>query len=193
MATLRFTVRGTKKFFEIRKRVREFNKRTIGGLPEPASRITTALLGFVQRRFAQARRGRPPADWPKLSKFTVFVRRNRSARRNKIPRMLNDTGQLALRNTAFSKNSGREFGIENRLPYASVQNFGGSGRGGTIQIGRRRMRTKGGRLVTVRAYSMRVKSGHRIPARRFFPRASDTFPIIRKIYADYIVTMGKRF
>ncbi len=146
--------------------------------------LVTQLLKMADKKLAQSARGSLPRDWDALSPITVFIRRNRATRKNKRPQVGVDSGIMRLSTRPFEKRGGKQFGIENRLKRARVFNFGGLSGSSTVNIGRFNRRTPSGGTTRVRAFTMRISGGHKIPARPFFPTLREFGPVVKKILKD---------
>lgn len=185
---LRFKVRfsGLK---ELKARLKRIRKKVEGDLAPGFRQIVTDLLAFVDRRFADSARGNTPAQWKRHSQLTRFVRMHRARKKNRDPKVLVDTGLLRASNLPFIRNKGREFGIENRLPYASLMNFGGRSSASTIAIGSFRRKKPSGGSTRVKGYNMNIRGGKTVPPRPFFPNRRQTIDIVRRNLRD----IEKRF
>ncbi|MEE8113497.1 MAG: hypothetical protein V3T23_03995 [Nitrososphaerales archaeon] len=183
-AILRFRVRlfGLKG---VRRKLKAMTKETKKGLKPFARRITVDLLSFVDKRFAQSARGNPPKIWRRLAQITRFVRAKRAKAKNRNPKILVDKGILRAFNLPFVKSGGKTFGIENRLPYASLQNFGGLSSASSVALGSFRRRKPSGGTTRVKAYTIRFRGGKRVPARPFFPNLRQTLDIVKRHLTDY--------
>ncbi len=175
----------------VKKRLARLKREMQGNLTPLARNVTQQLLSFVDKKFRRSSSGVLPAGWKRHSQLTRFVRANRATRRSKNPKVLLDTGLLRASNLPFIRKKGFEFGIENRLSYASMQNFGGVSTASTIMIGPFRRKKPSGGTTRVKGYSMTIKGGKTIPARPFFPDIFEVRDIVKRVNKDFEKRLAK--
>ena len=189
-AILRFQIRifGLAAF---KKRLKRIDKRIKGNFNPLARRIVIQLLKEADKPMAASARGRPPVTWKRHAVITAFIRMRRARAKNKDPKILVDKGLLRASNLPFIRSRGRVFGIENRLPYASLQHFGGKSRTNTVRIGGFKRKSKSGGTHRVRPYSMTIRGGKTVPPRPWMPTRKRVLQILRIILDDFQKKLGK--
>ena len=151
------------------------NKRSL------LEKISVLLFKSVMENFRE--QGTDKEKWQPLSLITRFIKKYRLYKKTSKPMLLQDTGML--RGSIIPEVGDNYAKVGTNIAYARLHQFGGVSSPGEVVIGAHQRKTPSGGTTKVREYIMRLKGGHKIPARPFLT--------LRDKYKNNILNLCKKF